>query len=100
FIAPTLDSAIEYVGEVTHEERCQLLRRARALLVPIEWEEPFGLTMVEALACGTPIVAFRRGSVPELLQHGRTGFIVENVEEMVRALAFTSSLDPEVLRAE
>jgi glycosyltransferase involved in cell wall biosynthesis len=100
FVEPHLDSDIEYVGEVTHAERCELLRRASALLVPIQWEEPFGLTMIEAMACGTPVVAFRRGSVSEILQHGRTGFIVDGLEEMVRALAFTGTLDPNLLRAE
>ena len=99
-VAPHLGEQIKYVGEVTHAERCQLLRHAHALLVPIEWEEPFGLTMIEAMASGTPIVAFRRGSVPELLDHGITGFVVDDVDSMVRALTMATLLDAEVLRRE
>ena len=72
FVAPHLDDDIEYVGEVDHDEKCALLAEAHALLVPIEWEEPFGLVMIEALASGTPVVAMRRGSVPEILRHGET----------------------------
>jgi glycosyltransferase involved in cell wall biosynthesis len=65
-----------------------LLAGADALLFPIDWEEPFGLVMVEALACGTPIVAFRRGSVPEIVDNGTTGYVVDDTDAMVRALRF------------
>lgn len=100
FVEPHLDGQIEYVGEVGHEEKCDLLRRAHALLMPIEWEEPFGLVIIEAMACGTPVVAFRRGSVPELLRDGRTGFIVSTVDEMANAVARVGTIDPLTLRRE
>lgn len=101
-IAPHLGDGIEYVGEVDHDEKCRLLSRAHALVVPIEWEEPFGLVMIEALATGTPVIALRRGSVPELLRHGETGFIANDLSEMVAAVDMIDGfgLDPEALRAE
>lgn len=99
-IAPYLGDEIEYVGEVGHDERCSLLRDAHALVMPIEWEEPFGLVIAEALACGTPVVAFRRGSVPELLRHGRTGYIARDLDDMVVALDLVDTLDPSALRSE
>ena len=83
FVAPHLDDDIRYVGEVDHDQKCALLSQAHALLVPIEWEEPFGLVMIEALASGTPVVAMRRGSVPEILRHGETAFIASDLAEMV-----------------
>ena len=98
FVAPHLNDMIEYVGEVDHDEKCALLAEAHALLVPIEWEEPFGLVMIEALACGTPIIAMRRGSVPEILQHGRTAFISDDLAGMAAAVGRAPELDPDVLR--
>ena len=83
FVAPHLDDDIRYVGEVDHDEKCELLARAHALVVPIEWEEPFGLVMIEALASGTPVVAMRRGSVPEILRHGETAMIADDLAGMV-----------------
>ena len=100
FIAPHLDDDIRYVGEVDHTEKCELLSRAHALVVPIEWEEPFGLVMIEALASGTPIVAMRRGSVPEILRHGETAFIASDLAEMVALVDRVSELDPARLRRE
>ena len=79
YVEPHLDDTIEYVGEVDHDAKCALLAEAHALVVPIEWEEPFGLVMIEALACGTPVIAMRRGSVPEILDHGRTAFIADDL---------------------
>ena len=76
---------VEFVGELDDDDKGQLLKDARALLFPINWPEPFGLAMVEALACGTPVIASPRGSVPEVIRHGRTGFICATVEEMVAA---------------
>jgi glycosyltransferase involved in cell wall biosynthesis len=99
-IRPHLGDEIEYVGEVGHAEKCQLLSEAHALLVPIDWEEPFGLVMIEAMACGTPVVALRRGSVPEVIDHGRTGFVVDNLAEMAAALDDVGWLDPRELRRE
>lgn len=91
---------IEYIGEVGEEEKSQFLGEAIALLFPINWQEPFGLVMVESLACGTPVIAFNHGSVPEIIEHGRTGFIVENVEQAVRAIQNISLLDRRECRAE
>ena len=98
-VEPHLGDGIEYVGEVGHDEKCRLLSHAHALLVPIEWEEPFGLVMVEALASGTPVIALRRGSVPELLSHGETSFIADDLAEMVAGVDMIDGLEPEVLRA-
>jgi glycosyltransferase involved in cell wall biosynthesis len=87
-IRPLLEHPlIEFVGEVNERQKSELLGKARALLFPIDWPEPFGLVMIEALACGTPVVAFSHGSVPEVLRHGETGFIVSTVEEAVEAVA-------------
>ena len=75
---------IEYLGEVTHGEKVELLQDARATLFPIEWEEPFGLVMIESMACGTPVIATRHGAVPEVIEHGRSGIIVENTARWPR----------------
>lgn len=93
-IEPHLGGAIEYLGEIGHEEKVELLRNARVTLFPIEWEEPFGLVMIESLACGTPVIATRRGSVPEVLEHGRTGIIVERGEDLAAAITEADRLDP------
>ena len=82
----------EFVGEIGQDEKGDFLRGAYALLFPIEWPEPFGLVMIEAMACGTPVVAYPRGSVPEVIQDGVTGFIVENLDEAVKAVGRVSSL--------
>lgn len=93
-IAPACDGEqIRYVGPVTDAQKIELLGRAAALLFPIEWEEPFGIVMVEALACGTPVIAFRRGAVPEVVEPGINGFLCDSVEEMVRALGCLRSLE-------
>jgi glycosyltransferase involved in cell wall biosynthesis len=77
---------IEFIGEIGEAGKDEFLGNAFALLVPIDWPEPFGLVMIEALACGTPVIASLRGSVPEIIEHGTTGFVIRNVEEGVRAL--------------
>ena len=77
---------VEYVGEIGETEKVPFLAGAAALLFPIDWEEPFGMVMIEAMACGTPVIAFRRGSVPEVIEHGVTGYIVDTVEEAVEAV--------------
>jgi len=84
---------IEYVGEITEKEKADFLGNARALLFPIDWPEPFGLVMIEAMACGTPVIAFRCGSVPEVIDHGVSGMIVDTVEEAVAALSHLDRLD-------
>lgn len=77
---------IEYIGEISETEKNDFLGNAYALLFPINWPEPFGLVMIEAMACGTPVIAFRRGSVPEVMHHGETGYIVNNVNEAIEAV--------------
>jgi glycosyltransferase involved in cell wall biosynthesis len=95
FIEPHLGhGGIEYLGEVTHGEKVELLQNARATLFPIEWEEPFGLVMIESMACGTPVIATRYGAVPEVIEHGRSGIIVDNYRQMGDALEQADALDP------
>jgi glycosyltransferase involved in cell wall biosynthesis len=85
-IKPYLGEKIKYAGHVPYRELCNYYQRAKAILVPIQWEEPFGLVMIESMACGTPVIAFRRGSVPEVVKDKKTGFIVENIQEMAEAI--------------
>ena len=86
-IKPLLNQGnVEFVGEIGEADKNEFLGDAFALLFPIDWPEPFGLVMIEALACGTPVVARSRGSVPEIIDHGTTGFVAEDVEEAVRAV--------------
>jgi glycosyltransferase involved in cell wall biosynthesis len=93
-IAPLLDNPlVECVGEINDERKGEFLSNARALLFPIDWPEPFGLVLIEAMACGTPVIAFGHGSVPELIEDGVTGFIVENIDEAVEALAKLENFD-------
>jgi glycosyltransferase involved in cell wall biosynthesis len=100
-IEPLLSNAdVEFIGEIGEHQKSEFLGNAAALLFPIAWREPFGLVMIEAMACGTPVIAFRNGSVPEVLQHGVTGFIVDSEEEAVEALAQVASLDRDRIRAE
>ena len=89
---------VEYVGEADSERKRDLYQRARALLMPIRWAEPFGLVMVEALACGTPVIAFPEGSAPEVVEHGVTGFVVDDEHEMARAVGRLDELDPAACR--
>lgn len=97
-VEPHLGDGIEYLGEVSDGEKVELLLGARATLFPIDWEEPFGLVVIESMACGTPVIATRRGAVPELIEHGRTGIVVDDYREMAAALAQADALDPRVLR--
>jgi len=86
-IRPMLgEPGVEFLGEIGERDKQTFLGRARALLFPIDWPEPFGLVLIEAMACGTPVIAFRRGSVPEVLDPGETGFICSDVEEAVEAV--------------
>ncbi len=98
-VGPHLSDEIEYLGEVTHGEKVELLQNARATLFPIEWEEPFGLVMIESMACGTPVIATRFGAVPEVIDDGHSGLIVDDYREMVDALEAADALEPEELRA-
>ncbi|KPW64410.1 Glycosyl transferase, group 1 family protein [Pseudomonas amygdali pv. ciccaronei] len=86
-IRPLLDSPlVEYIGEINEQEKTTFLSGALALLFPIDWPEPFGLVMIEAMACGTPVIAFPSGSVPEVIEDGVTGFVVRNEAEAVAAV--------------
>lgn len=98
-VAPRLDGErVSYIGSVGPERRDEVLGRARALLHLVNFDEPFGLSMIEALACGTPVIARRCGSVPEVVRHGETGFIVETIDEAVAAVARVGELRREKLR--
>jgi glycosyltransferase involved in cell wall biosynthesis len=86
-IAPLLgDPLVEFVGEIGDAQKNEFLGNAYALLLPIDWPEPFGLVMIEAMACGTPVIAYREGAVPEIMEEGHTGFIVEELEDAVEAV--------------
>ena len=98
YVAPYLSERIEYLGEVTHGQKVDLLQNARATLFPIDWEEPFGLVMIESMACGTPVVATRAGSVPEVIEDGVTGVIVDDYRRMPGALEAADGLDPLEIR--
>jgi glycosyltransferase involved in cell wall biosynthesis len=87
------DTAVKLVGEVDAEAKTAFLANATALLFPIDWPEPFGLVMIEAMACGTPVIAFRRGSVPEVIEDGVTGFIVDDENAAARAVGRVGELD-------
>ena len=99
-IAPLMaHPLVKFVGEIADREKNEFLGNAIALLFPIDWPEPFGLVMIEAMACGTPVVAFRHGSVPEVLEDGVTGFIVDDIDEAVAATARCAQLDRRRIRA-
>jgi glycosyltransferase involved in cell wall biosynthesis len=86
-VLPHVDGdQVRYVGEADYFSKRKLFSGARCLLAPITWSEPFGLFMIEAMACGTPVVAFNRGSTPEVVKHGETGFVVDTLAEMVEAV--------------
>ncbi|WP_049620840.1 glycosyltransferase family 4 protein [Frateuria defendens] len=98
-VRPLLDPAVvEFIGEIGDAEKVHLLGHARALLFPIDWPEPFGLVMIEAMACGTPVIAWNRGAVPEILEHGVTGFIVAGEDEAVAAVQQAAVLNRRRIR--
>jgi glycosyltransferase involved in cell wall biosynthesis len=98
-ILPLLDGpGVEFVGEINERQKSEFLGEASALLFPIEWPEPFGLVMIEAMACGTPVLAFRTGSVPEIIDQNVTGLIVDSVEEAIAATPRVLSLDRSAVR--
>jgi glycosyltransferase involved in cell wall biosynthesis len=98
-VAPLIDGRqVVHVGEADARQKRDLYRHASCLLVPIKWEEPFGLVMAEAMACGTPVIAMNRGAAPEIVRHGVTGFIVNTVEEMADAVRRLTEIDPRMCR--
>jgi glycosyltransferase involved in cell wall biosynthesis len=99
-IRPRLGPGVEWLGEVGGERKKDLLSRARCLLFPICWEEPFGMVMIEAMACGTPVVALRRGSVPEVVTPGATGVICDDRAELPAALDAVADIDATMCRKE
>jgi glycosyltransferase involved in cell wall biosynthesis len=98
-IAPLLqDPLVEFIGEIGEGEKSRFLGDAAALLFPIDWPEPFGLVLIEAMAAGTPVIAFGRGSVPEIIEDGLTGFIVNDVAAAVAAVPLAKQLDRRAVR--
>jgi glycosyltransferase involved in cell wall biosynthesis len=98
-IKPLLkDPPVEFIGEIGDSDKGAFLGDATALLFPIDWPEPFGLVLIEAMANGTPVIAFRRGSVPEIIDHGVAGFIVDSIDEAVMAIPLAQALDRTVIR--
>ena len=99
-ILPLIDSSpgVEFIGEINEREKTKFLGEAAALLFPIDWPEPFGLVMIEAMACGTPVMAFRRGSVPEIVEDGVTGKVVDSEDQAVAALPEIVSYDRRAIR--
>ncbi len=97
---PILDSdkQIIYIGEVDSVQKKMWYQHARATLFPIQWGEPFGLVLIESMACGTPVLAFRNGSVPEIVIHGKTGFVVDSINDMIRAVRAIQLIDPNYCR--
>jgi glycosyltransferase involved in cell wall biosynthesis len=91
---------VEFIGEIREDQKQEFLGNAAALLFPIAWREPFGLVMIEAMACGTPVIAFENGSVPEVLEEGVTGFIVQSEEQAAEAVKRIGVLNRERIRAE
>ncbi|MES3001885.1 MAG: glycosyltransferase family 4 protein [Pseudomonadota bacterium] len=93
-IEPLLDDPlVDFIGEIGEDAKNDFIGNARALLMPIDWPEPFGLVMIEAMACGTPVIAYAHGSVPEVIDHGVTGFIVKNQDEAIAAARRIDTLD-------
>jgi glycosyltransferase involved in cell wall biosynthesis len=98
-IEPQIDGAkVKYIGSVNMKQKRSLLSRARGFLNPIEWEEPFGIVMIEAMALGCPVISFARGAAPELVVHGSTGFLVLHLDEMVQCIPKIDEIDRETVR--
>ena len=95
----SLHPNVEFIGEIGEHEKANFLGNADALLFPIDWPEPFGLVMIEAIACGTPVIAYDRGSVPEVIENGVTGFVVNSISESVKALSHIKELNRSVIRS-
>lgn len=99
YIGPELSEQIKWIGEVTEEERNNLYSKALCFLHPVTWQEPFGLTLIEAMACGCPVVAFNKGSIPEIIADGKTGYVVNDTEEMIEAVTQIKKIDRKLCRA-
>jgi glycosyltransferase involved in cell wall biosynthesis len=97
-VEPLLGPGVEFIGEINEQQKTAFLGEAQALLFPIGWPEPFGLTMIEAMACGTPVLAFRHGSVPEIIDHGVTGVVVDGMADAAAALSQVLALDRRKVR--
>jgi glycosyltransferase involved in cell wall biosynthesis len=98
-IRPMMKAAdVDYIGEISDAQKAEFLSGATVLLVPIDWPEPFGLVMIEAMACGTPVIAFNRGSVPEVIEDGLTGFIVEDINGAIGAVDRLNHLSRQTIR--
>lgn len=93
YIYPNLDAKIRWVGEVGEKERNKLMSEAAAMLHPATWDEPFGLNMIEAMACGCPVIAFNKGSIPEVIKDGKSGYVVNSVSEMINAVKNIEKID-------
>ncbi len=99
YIKPHLNKKIKYLGELTEEQLSDFYGPAKACLYPIEWEEPFGLVVAESMACGTPVIAYRRGSMPELIEDGKTGFVIDSkIDLLVEAMKKVDSIDRTYVR--
>jgi glycosyltransferase involved in cell wall biosynthesis len=97
-VRPLLGPDAEWFGEADAGQKAELFSRACCLVFPVQWDEPFGLVMVEAMACGTPVVALRRGSVPEVVADGVTGFVRDHPDELPAAIARVDELEPKACR--
>ncbi|KKQ45751.1 MAG: Glycosyltransferase [Candidatus Moranbacteria bacterium GW2011_GWC2_37_8] len=98
FIGPRLSENIKWIGEVNEEERNKLMSKAMCFLHPVTWKEPFGLTLIESMACGCPVVAFKRGSIPEVIINKKTGFVVSDIHEMIEAVKKIDTINREDCR--
>jgi len=92
-IEPELDDQIEYIGPIDGKEKISIFQKAKALLMPIQWEEPFGIVVLESITSGTPVIAFRRGAMAELIKDGINGFLVDNLDEMIKKIHEVDHID-------
>lgn len=97
-IKPYLNDKIVYLGEVDEEKKIELFSKSKGFLYPLMWDEPFGITLIEALACGTPVVTFRRGATPEIVEHEVTGYVVDSMDEFLDGIRSIDRIDPKQCR--
>ena len=100
YIEPYLSNKIKFIGEVDHwsKEKMDLFSKGKGYLYPIQWDEPFGITMAEAMACGTPVLTLKRGAAPEVVEHGVTGFVEDNLDDLVESIKLIDTIDPKKCR--